>query len=646
MNRTFFNRFVLSLSRRTKSLILVIFDLVALAVALWSGFALRLSEWWPAEYIKPSLLLFILVPIIGVLVFLKLGLYRAVVRYFSGQAVISVVKGVGLLTLVLYVLASWFAITPFPRSVPINFGLAALLYVGGSRLFVRHYYLWLINKTSNLVPVAIFGAGSAGIQLATALEKSAEYQPIAFIDDDASLWGRSVNGIIVKRFEELDEILQQSDALQVLVAMPSVKSSDKTAVLNRLAKHPVKVKVMPSMPDLVAGKDIQLREVQIDDLLGREAVAPIQSLIDISLKEKVVMITGAGGSIGSELARQAVNNGVRTLILFERSEYALYSIDAELQRLSNTHIDIIPIMGSVLDGARLKSVINRYTVKVVYHAAAYKHVPLVEHNVSEGIRNNILGTRTAAESALEGGVERFVLISTDKAVRPTNVMGASKRAAELVLQSLSQKKSSTIFSMVRFGNVLGSSGSVVPLFNEQIKKGGPVTVTHKDINRYFMTIPEAASLVIQAGSMAKGGEVFVLDMGEVVKIADLASNMINLMGYSIKSTDNPNGDIEIKYTGLRPGEKLYEELLIGDDVNGSEHPKIMMANEQCVTDEMLSNIIAKMELAIEEVSSLCLRALLQELVVEYQPEGMDVDLLSEIPEQPKLLLINSRISNN
>ena len=623
------HNYLWSLSRKTKSLILVFFDFLVLELTLWLAYVLRFADWWPEKYLVSSYKLFIIIPVLSLIIFLKLGLYRAIVRFFSTQAVLSVCKGVCLVTLIMYGLGPWVVNSSFPRSVPINFALIALILIGGSRLLIRQYYQRTKNMAPEIKPVVIYGAGSAGVDLAISLQKTSDYKIQAYIDDESGLWGRSVNGIYVHSIEILDKMDFQTGLLEVLVAIPSLSSLDRRSLLNRLAKYPVKVKVLPSMLELLNGHSIGLREVQLEDLLGRDPVCPVQSLIDISLKEKSIMITGAGGSIGKELARQVVESGANTVVLFERSEYALYSINAELHRFSNTQTNIVPIMGSVLDEARLKSVISRYAIQVVYHAAAYKHVPLVEHNVSEGIRNNILGTKSAALSALETGVERFVLISTDKAVRPTNVMGATKRAAELVLQNLSQKESSTIFSMVRFGNVLGSSGSVVPLFNEQIKKGGPVTVTHKDINRYFMSIPEAASLVIQAGSMAKGGEVFVLDMGEVVRIADLASSMINLMGYSVKSVNNPNGDIEIEYTGLRPGEKLYEELLIDDDVSGTEHPKIMMANEQSVADEKLSNIITQMEAAVDEGKSLFLRALLQELVVEYHPEGIDVDLLNE-----------------
>ena len=640
MNKTLFNRFVLSLGRRTKSLILVIFDLVALTLALWSAFALRLSEWWPIGYMEPAGLLFLAIPVLGVLIFLKLGLYRAVVRFFSGQAVIAVCKGVGLVTLLMYGLASWIGIAPFPRSVPINFALASLLYVGGSRLFVRHYYHWLLDRTSKDKSVIIYGAGSAGVQLATALEKSAEYHVHAFVDDDPTLWGRNIKGISVYAETELSELILLANASQVLVAIPSLSNQQRKTLLNHLAKYPVKVKVMPSMPDIVAGEKLELREVEIEDLLGRNPVVPMQNLLDYSLKEKHVLVTGAGGSIGSELARQAVEQGAETLVLYEISEFALYTIEAELKQCKvGSKVSVIPILGSVLDKDRLKDVIDKFNIQTIYHAAAYKHVPLVEHNVAEGIKNNIIGTRNAALAALEQKVERFVLISTDKAVRPTNVMGATKRAAEIVLQNLNDKSSSTIFSMVRFGNVLGSSGSVVPLFSKQIKAGGPVTVTHKDINRYFMTIPEAASLVIQAGSMAKGGEVFVLDMGEVVKIADLAKNMISLMGHSVRSEVNPSGDIAIQYTGLRPGEKLYEELLIGDNVRGTDHPKIMMANEGHISSKDMDRLINEMVDTVRFGDSGRLRELLKALVDEYHTLHSDVDWLSSVTDKPSIKLV-------
>ena len=626
MSKTLFHRFVLSLSRTHKRMVLVAFDTLALTLALWSGYALRLADLWPTSYLKAAIPLFIATPIIGVIIFTRLGLYRAVIRFFSGQAVLAVLKGVTVLALTLYSISALLEINSFPRSVPINFALASLVYVGGSRLAVRHYYHWLIGHSAGKEPIIIYGAGSAGVALATALLRGKEFEPKAFVDDDKALWGRTMQGIAINNPDTLATTIEKNKASQLLIALPTATISERQLVLNKVAKLPVKVKVMPSMPEIVDGELPKLRDVQIEDLLGRDPVPPLPGLIEQSLENKNVLVTGAGGSIGSEIARQAILGGAKTLVLYEQSEFSLYTIERELNTAS-TQCKVISILGSVVDQARLYKALHTYQINTVYHAAAYKHVPLVEHNIAEGVRNNTLGTLHAAKSAIDAQVERFVLISTDKAVRPTNVMGATKRAAEIVLQNLNRQKHDTILSMVRFGNVLGSSGSVVPLFTKQIKSGGPITVTHKDINRYFMTIPEAASLVIQAGSMAKGGEVFVLDMGEVVKITDLAEKMITLMGYSVQNTDNPEGDIAIHFTGLRPGEKLYEELLIGDNVSGTEHAKIMMAEEHFPTEQQLDEALPQMKQAIEQNNSKGLRNELNKLVQEFQPANLDVDWL-------------------
>lgn len=628
MNRSLLYRYVLSLSRVQKQAVMLAFDIFALTLALWSGYALRLAEWWPSSYIEDGLPLFIITPIVGIIIFIKLGLYRAVVRFFSGQAIMTVVKGVFALTLCLYSFAVLLEINNFPRSIPINFALAALLYVGGSRMAIRHYYQWLLSMSSDNKPVIIYGAGSAGLQLATALEKGKEYSTIAFLDDNKSLWGRIIQGVQIYSPTETETLVSKHNPQEILVALPTAEPEERKRILNFLSEFETQVKVMPSMPQIVHGDKLpELRDVQVDDLLGRAPVPPLPGLMEDSLKEKSVLVTGAGGSIGSEIARQALTGGAKTLVLYELSEFALYSIDQELKTIPS-QCRVIPILGSVLNQYKLEAVISKYAIHTFYHAAAYKHVPLVEHNISEGVVNNTIGTYKAATAAYNKKIERFVLISTDKAVRPTNIMGATKRAAELVIQDLAKKSEDTIFSMVRFGNVLGSSGSVVPLFTKQIESGGPITVTHKDINRYFMTIPEASTLVIQAGSMAKGGEVFVLDMGEVVKISDLAHKMITLMGRTIKDNDNPKGDIAIEYTGLRPGEKLYEELLIGDNVGGTNHSKILQANEKHLDSALLEDLINKMESAIENADSEMLKELIAQTVDEYTPSEHNVDWLA------------------
>lgn len=623
---------ILTMNRNNKKMIMVLADFIALPLALWSGYAMRLAEWWPIDLMITAWPVFLVTPVLGLLIFMKLGLYRAVVRFMGIQAIWAVVKGVALLAMVMWSFAFFFKLEPFPRSVPINFALAALVYVGGSRLLVRNYYHWLLLHYVEKVPVLIYGAGGSGVQLATALSGGKEYMPVGFLDDDKSLWKGIVGGLRVYNPKDLSEVIGQFGVSNVLLALPSISKSQRKSILESLSEYPVHVKTIPSMPEIVQGEALDaLREVDPEDLLGREPVPPIQDLIDVSIHNKVVMVSGAGGSIGSEICRQVLDSQPKALVLFELSEFALYGIEQELsQRLAQKQLKmpVYPVLGSAVDCKHVERVINHFDVNTIYHAAAYKHVPIVEHNLFQGVRNNVIGTRVMAEAAHKAGIERFVLISTDKAVRPTNVMGATKRLAELVLQDLSSRGSQTVFSMVRFGNVLGSSGSVVPLFRRQIQSGGPITVTHPDITRFFMTIPEAASLVIQAGSMAKGGDVFVLDMGESVRIVDLARRMIQLMGLEIKTPDNPDGDISIEFSGLRPGEKLFEELLIGDDVIGTEHPKIMRAQEEKVSTEVLLEILEGLLEAANEADSEKGRELLQRAVSGFNPSSPIVDWLS------------------
>lgn len=620
----------LSLGRNSKKAIMVLADLIAMPLALWSGFALRLAEWWPVSYMQEAWLLFVLVPFAGLIIFTRLGLYRAIVRFMGAQAILAVCKGVVLLALLLWVAALWLQLSPFPRSVPINFALAALVYVGGSRLLVRSYYHWLLRNYIEKETVLIYGAGGSGVQLATALAGGAEYLPVGFLDDNAAMWRSTVNGLPVYDPGDLQKLIDEHSVSYVLLALPSIGRSRRKMILETLADYSVHVKTVPNMPEIISGESVDsLRDVEPEDLLGRDAVPADSDLLSHSITGKSVLVSGAGGSIGSEICRQVIKNQPKLLVLYEMSEYALYSIEKELQELMGANgqsIPIYPVLGNVLDEVRIQRVLLRFDVETIYHAAAYKHVPMVEHNIFEGIRNNAFGTKVIAESALNKGVERFVLISTDKAVRPTNVMGATKRLAELVLQNLAIGSQHTVFSMVRFGNVLGSSGSVVPLFRQQIKDGGPVTVTHPEITRFFMTIPEAAALVIQAGSMAKGGDVFVLDMGESVKITELAERMIKLMGFDIKSTESPEG-IEIAYTGLRPGEKLYEELLIGADVIGTDHPKIMRAQEERLGRDELKVLMQGLIEALEKEDSCLARSLLEGSVAGFKPSSPVVDWL-------------------
>lgn len=626
---------IISVRRAYKRLIMVCADLIALPLALWSSYALRLSEWWPERFLFSSWWLFLILPIVGVYVFMRLGLYRAVVRFMGTQAIWAVVKGVMLLAFFLWSMAFLFQITSFPRSIPVIFALVALVYVGGSRLLVRHYYHWALKNYINKDAVLIYGAGGAGIQLATALSDGKEFYPVGFIDDDRALWGSTIKSLPVHGSHQIAGVISSSEVKHVLLAVPHSTNKQRKKILEKLDGLNVHVQTIPSMPELLSGQASieQLREVQIEELLGRDPVPAMPSLMSKCIVGRMVMITGAGGSIGSELCRQVLKQGPRGIILFEMSEYALYQIERELTSLINKEsmvlVPVFALLGSVTDRARIKQIIQHFSVDTIYHAAAFKHVPLVEHNVVEGVTNNIFGTQVIAEEAISAGVKHFILISTDKAVRPTNIMGATKRFSEMILQNLAKTvDSSTVFSMVRFGNVLGSSGSVVPLFREQIKQGGPITVTHKDITRYFMTIPEAACLVVQAGSMAKGGDVFVLEMGEPVRIAELAKRMIQLSGLEAKSSENPDGDIEICYTGLRPAEKLYEELLVGDNVVGTEHSKIMRANEATLTGEEIQSYLLDMKTACAEDKRQVLKEILIKAIKDYKPHDTLVDHLS------------------
>lgn len=604
--------------RAAKRAITLIFDLSFTSGALFMAFFIRLGE-DALKYIDKEVfwLAAALVPC-TILVWIKLGLYRAIIRYLDVKVLSSIFWG-SIASVLLLVSLSFVLRADLPRSIPFIYFTLVLIFVGGSRLLVRG----LINaqKGNPLVQVAIYGAGSSGRQLCLSLQNGSEYDPVFFVDDNVQLHGTTTSGVRVYSPDELEELVKKFGIEKILLAMPSASASQKKNILNEIQALHVEILTIPGSADLVSGRVniSQLRGVDINDLLGREPVTPNMALFNKCLHGKVVMVTGAGGSIGSELCRQIAGSGPRKLILLEQSEFNLYSIERELS--TNVKVNLVPILGSALDEHLVDNIMSSHSVDTVYHAAAYKHVPLVEQNITVGIRNNVWGTRVLAEAALRHKVDHFVLISTDKAVRPTNIMGASKRIAEMVIQDLAERTSHTVFSMVRFGNVLGSSGSVVPLFRSQIENGGPVTVTHPDITRYFMTIPEAASLVIQAGAMAKGGEVFVLDMGEPVKISELAEKMIHLMGLEVQSERNLNGDINIEYTGLRPGEKLYEELLIGGNVKGTEHPRIMRAIETSLSSDTLRELLTDLSgyLLSRDIDSI--RNLLVKAKTGYNPEG-------------------------
>nr|WP_027469004.1 nucleoside-diphosphate sugar epimerase/dehydratase [Deefgea rivuli] len=614
----------IALPRTTKSLLILALDFILLPLALWAAIALRLDDWsYPVHF---SWWVFLLPSFIATPIFIRFGLYRAVIRYIEDKAVLTIATAVSLALLGFIAAIQLFQISGIPRGSLVIFWLLAMAIIIASRFGARSILRKLAPLSKIRKTVLIYGAGSAGRQLAVALRTGQEYEPVGYVDDSAQQQGLQIGGLKVISNSQMLQWIELKKVDQVLLAIPSAPRSRQIDIVNQLEPLAVEVRILPGMAELVSG-EVRLadaREVGVDELLGREPVPPNQELLARNIKGKSVMVTGAGGSIGSELCRQIVKNQPTHLVLYELSEFALYSIEQELSQFIREHalsIELHPVLGSVQNGLRLSAIMQRYGVQTVYHAAAYKHVPLVEYNITEGILNNAFGTRAAAAAAIDAGVEFFVLISTDKAVRPTNIMGASKRMAELALQAYALDPSvKTRFSMVRFGNVLGSSGSVVPLFRKQIAEGGPVKVTHPEINRFFMTIPEASQLVIQAGAMGGNGEVFVLDMGQPVRIVDLARRMIHLSGYTLRDDTNPNGDIAIVYSGLRPGEKLYEELLIGDNVSGTEHPRIMKANEQCLTLDELEQMIADLSIACVNNDSKYVIEVLQRCVAGFKPD--------------------------
>jgi len=612
-------------SRNIKKALLVAVDIIALPAALWAGYALRLGELWPKN-IENAWWLFIAAPLVAVPIFVRMGLYRAVLRYVGSKALITIVKAVTITTLVLLALLVMSQTHGVPRSVFFSFWLISLLFIAGSRLFLRSCIHSYTRKRKNKQSVAVYGAGSAGAELANAMQSGWEYEPVAFLDDNPEKHGIEIHGIKVYSSDKLPELVDNAGVTQVLLAMPALSHRRRHKILERLEVHPVHVRTLPGIADLVSGKAkfSDIREVDTGDVLGRDPVLLIPGFIERCIRGKNVMVTGAGGSIGSELCRQIVEYAPSKLVLFEQSEFALYKLEKELEAY-DTNVEIIAVLGSVTHARRVEMVLRSFAIHTVYHAAAYKHVPLVEQNPIEGLQNNVFGTWRTAEAAKAAGVETFVLISTDKAVRPTNIMGATKRLAELVLQGMAEESDTTRFTMVRFGNVLDSSGSVIPLFRDQIKNGGPVTVTHPEVTRYFMTIPEAAQLVLQAGALGEDGDVFVLEMGDPIKIDDLARSMIHLSGLEVCDDDNPEGDIEIKYTGLRPGEKLYEELLIGDNVTGTEHPKIMRAAEEKLPWKKMLHYKGEFEAARNNFETKKIKLLLEEVVHGYVAEKDIVD---------------------
>lgn len=589
--------FLLATERQNKRVITIVYDVIAIASSLVFAYTLRLDgfnfSFSLAEY---ATLLVTLVATI--FIFVRFGMYRAVLRYMMLPAIGYIFISVFMSALILTI-SGFFFQAFVPRSVPFIYAGLAILALGGPRVFIRtiYYHHYKRNKPN----VFIYGAGATGRELTSALIQGDEYNPVILLDDDRSKAGQIIYGIRVHHSSEFENLKGLYQPVKLLLAINRINQGERLRLLEQLSHWPIEIQSVPSVEDIAAGRAgaTDVKDLEIADLLGRAPVDPVPELMSKCISDKHIMVTGAGGSIGSELCRQILAQQPKTLVLFELNEYNLYSIDQELNNIrqrKNISTTIVAALGSVQSNERLLQLMTTYNIDTVYHAAAYKHVPLVEDNIIEGIRNNVFGTLACAQAAIEAKVSDFTLISTDKAVRPTNVMGASKRLAELVLQSLADKQTNTLFSMVRFGNVLGSSGSVVPLFKNQIRKGGPVTVTHPDIIRYFMLIPEAAQLVIQAGAMRKHGQVFVLDMGEPVKILDLATRMIRLSGLKEYFEDkNEEGDIEIKFTGLRPGEKLYEELLIGENVEGTSHKKIMTACEEKLSWDEVQKLLAKID---------------------------------------------------
>ncbi len=624
---------VLGLPRMAKRIVVLSVDLSLCVFTVWLAYYLRLGELVP---LSGNALWAIGVSVgLALPIFIVSGLYRAIFRYSGWPALLTVARAVGVYGLLYASIFTAIGVKEVPRTVGIIQPILLLLFVGASRALAR---VWLGDQYQSILKraarpkVLIYGAGRTGRQLAAAMANSHEMQVVGFLDDDDRLHGHVLNGQPIYSPGDLPNLVSTFNISDVLLAMPSIGRKRRNEILSDMRSAHVSVRTLPSVTDLAQGKVSisDLRELDIDDLLGREPVVPNHILLSKNIVNKVVLVTGAGGSIGSELCRQILSVGPESLLLIEQTEFALYAIHQELQdKLPDLKTKLVPLLASVQDDQRMYEIMSTWKPDTVYHAAAYKHVPLVEHNPAEGIKNNVLGTLKAAKAAAENGVADFVLVSTDKAVRPTNIMGASKRLAEMVLQALaanqSFSKGSTKFTMVRFGNVLGSSGSVVPKFRQQIRDGGPITLTHPEITRYFMTVPEAAQLVIQAGAMAKGGDVFVLDMGESVKIMDLARRMIELSGLTFKDDQNPDGDIGIEVTGLRPGEKLYEELLIGDNPKPTSHPRIMKANEDFISWSDLEAKLGSLEVALNVNDVSLIRAMMQQLVAGYTPSDAIVD---------------------
>jgi len=626
---------LLLLPRIYKQIIMMVVDSLLVIIALLLSFSLRLDY-----FFFPSgnlIFLIFLSPLLGILVFYNFKLYSSVIRFIGFDALLSIVQAVSLYSVAwgligyMFSIEGIFAISQgIPRSVILINWMLSIILIGGIRIIAswlfKHDELEANTKKTNVI---IFGSGPAGMQFSNALVLVKDYKHVAFIDDSEGQEGRYVNGVPVFPLSKIEYVIHKYNVTEVLLGLSSISRKKRSDIIELISPLKVHVRTIPSFADLADGKIKinDLREINISDLLGRDSVKPNEGLMKIKITDKVVMVTGAGGSIGAELCRQIIFLKPKQLILFELSEASLYHIEQELINFGISDVDVFPVIGSVLDSIRINNILHYYKVQTIYHAAAYKHVPLVEYNQSQGVLNNAIGTLIAAEAAINSKVETFVLISTDKAVRPTSTMGATKRISELVLQALSKLDHSTCLTMVRFGNVLDSSGSVIPLFKKQIQNGGPVTVTHAEVVRYFMTIPEAVELVIQAGAMGTGGDVFVLDMGDSIRIYDLAVKMIQLSGLQLKDDKNPDGDIEIKYTGLRPGEKLYEELLVGNNISKTKNKVIMRAEEKMIDWEKLEPLLQELKEVSFSTNHEKLRDLIISIVPEFKPQSSIVDLI-------------------
>lgn len=626
---------VLALSRPAKRAIALLADAVLCVISVHVAYYLRTNQW--ADLTGPMLYPAITAVILALPIFAISGLYRAIFRYSGGAAFFTIVKAVAYYAVPFATIYTFVGMPPVPRTIGLIQPILLVLFAVGSRGLVS---AWLGRSYLNAVANAdkphaiIYGAGASGRQLASALQVSGQVRVVGFLDDDPTLWKATINGLNVHAPDKLDTLIARNHVTDVLLAINQANRGQRATIISRLKGSGLHIRTMPGVDQLARGivSFGDLRDLDIEDLLGRDPIPPDDELLRKNVTGKVVMVTGSGGSIGSEICRQIARLAPEILLLVDSSEYNLYAMHQELVRdmetgLANVH-SIVPLLANVRDRGRLNEIIGTWRPHTIYHAAAYKHVPLVEHNVLEGVMNNVFGTLNTALAAREYGVAAFVLISTDKAVRPTNVMGATKRLSEIILQALNADGLPTKFSMVRFGNVLGSSGSVVPLFRDQIAAGGPITITDREITRYFMTIPEAAQLVIQAGAMANGGDVFVLDMGEPVKIVDLARSMIELSGLRVREEGESEGDIAIEYVGLRPGEKLYEELLIGNDPMPSAHPRILRASDPFIAWAELRTALGQLEMMIDERQSLAARELLRKLVVEFEQDSDLVDFVT------------------